>query len=101
MLHYIIQRIQFYEQHKEKQAFPLKMEQRSTFLITNHCMSSGIICEKINKQICKEVKKHYKFEIKNYPFTSCWTFPIKRQDNEFSSLFNVCDQVQFQKNGMN
>ena len=55
-------------------------------------MSSGIICEKANKQIWKEVKKH-NFEIKNYPFTSCWTFPMKLQDNEFFSLFNVCDQV--------
>ena len=56
VLHYIIQRIQFYEQHKEKQAFPLKMEQRGTFWITNNCMSSGIICEKSNKQIWNEVK---------------------------------------------
>ena len=56
-------------------------------------MSSGIICEKNNKQIWKEDKKHYNFEIKNYPFTSCWTFSLKRQDNEFFSLFNVCDQV--------
>ena len=53
-------------------------------------MSLGIICEKTNKQIWKEVKKHYNFEIKNYPFTSCWTFPIKLQDNEFShSLMSV------------
>ena len=56
-------------------------------------MPSGIICEKTNKQTWKEDKKHYNFEIKNYPFTSCWTFSLKLQDNEFFSLFNVCDQV--------